>query len=300
MTFVINLGLALLGGPLLAGVVRKMVKARVHSRQGPPIIQPFYDLFKLLGKEDLESSPSLVLRYAPMVALAAILAAALLTPMGLPPPLGGYGDMIVFAYFITIAAVMIVIAGVVSASPYSMIGAGREIMMHLAVEPVLIICLVIAAIKSGSLLMWDMVWWNYVNGLSINTPSMIIGGVALLLALQAQVGKIPFDIVEAETEIMGGPLIELSGPKLALFEWAFFARQIVYASVLVAIFIPWGTGFALPWNIAAHLLKITVVILLVGLIDVVNPRLRIDQAMAYFFGVVFVALVGMAFALIGA
>ncbi len=270
MTFVINLGLALLGGPLLAGVVRKMVKARVHSRQGPPIMQPFYDLFKLLG------SPSLVLRYAPMVALAAILAAALLTPMGLKPPLGGYGDMIVFAYFITIAAVMVTLAGLVSASPYSMMGAGRE------------------------MLMWDMAAWNYVHGLSLNTPSMIIGGVALLLALQAQVGKIPFDIVEAETEIMGGPLIELSGPKLALFEWAFFARQIVYASVLAAIFIPWGTGFALPWNIAAHLLKITVIILLVGLIDVVNPRLRIDQAMSYFFGIVFVALVGMAFALIGA
>ena len=297
MGFAINLGLALLGGPLLAGVVRKMVKARVHSRQGPPIMQPFYDLFKLLGKEDLESSPSVVLRYAPMVALAAVLAAALLTPMGLKPPLGGYGDMIVFTYFITIAAVMVIFAGLLSASPYSMMGAGREIMMHLVVEPVLIICLVIAAIKSGSLVMWDMAAWNYVNGPSI---SMIVGGVALLLALQAQIGKIPFDIAEAETEIMGGPLIELSGPKLALFEWAFFARQIVYASVLAAIFIPWGTGFALPWNIGAHLLKITVIILLVGLIDVVNPRLRVDQAMSYFFGVVFVALVGMAFALIGA
>jgi len=297
MGFAINIGLALLGGPLLAGVVRKMVKARVHSRQGPPIMQPFYDLFKLLGKEDLESAPSLVLRYAPMVALASVLTAALLTPMGIRPPLGGYGDMIVFTYFITIAAVMIIIAGMVSASPYSMVGAGREIMMHLVVEPVLVICLVTAAIKSSSLLMWDMAAWNYVNGPSI---SMIISGLALLLALQAQAGKIPFDIVEAETEIMGGPLVELSGPKLALFEWTFFARQIVYASVLAGIFIPWGTGFGLPWNIVAHLLKVTVIILLVGLIDVVNPRVRVDQSMSYFFGVVFVALVAMAFALIGA
>jgi len=88
---------------------------------------------------------------------------------------------------------------------------------------------------------------------------------------------------------MGGPLVELSGPKLALFEWTFFARQIVYASVLAAIFIPWGTGFGLPWNIVV-----------VGLIDVVNPRVRVDQSMSYFFGVVFVALVAMAFALIGA
>ncbi len=300
MTFVINIGLALLVGPLLAGIVRKAVRARVHSRQGPPILQPFYDLFKLLGKEDLESSPSPVLRYAPLIAFAAILAAALLTPMGMRPPLGGYGDMIVFAYFVTIVAVAVMMAGLVSASPYSMIGAGREIMMHLVVEPVLIICLVTAAVKSGSLLMWDMAAWSNMNGPSLSVPSMIVAAVALFLALQAQVGKLPFDIPEAETEIMGGPLIELSGPKLALFHWAFFARQIVYASVLAAIFIPWGLNFALPWNLAAHLLKVIVIIVLVGLIDVVNPRLRIDQAMSYFFGVIFVALVGMAFALIGA
>jgi len=297
MTFALNIGLALLMGPLLAGVVRKMVRARVHSRQGPPIVQPFYDLFKLLGKEDLESSPSLLLRYAPLVDFAAILAAALLTPMGLRAPLGGYGDMIVFAYFITIAAVAVIMVGLICASPYSMMGAGREIMMHLVVEPVLIICLVTAAIKSGSLLMWDMAAWNYVNGASI---SMIIAGVVLFLALQAQVGKLPFDIAEAETEIMGGPFVEISGPKLALFQWAFFARQIVYASVLVAIFIPWGLKFAFPWNAGAHLLKVIVVIVLVGLIDVVNPRLRIDQAMTYFFGVILVALVAMGFALIGA
>ncbi len=296
MTFAINIGMALFIGPLVAGIVRKMVRARVHSRQGPPIIQPFYDLFKLLGKEDLESSPSLLLRYAPLVAFAAILAAALLTPMGLRPPLGGYGDMIVFAYLITIAAVAVMMAGLICASPYSMVGASRELMMHLVVEPVLIICLVTATIKSGSLLMWDMAGWNYVNGLSI---SMVVAGIALFLALQAQVGKLPFDIPEAETEIMGGPFIELSGPKLALFQWAFFARQIVYASVLAAIFIPWGIKFIFPWNVAAHLLKIIVLIVLVGLIDVVNPRLKINQAMKYFFGVIAVALIAMVLALLG-
>ncbi len=297
MTFAINIGLALLVGPLLAGVVRKVVRARVHSRQGPPIMQPFYDLFKLLGKEDLESSPSPVIRYAPLVAFAAILTAALLTPMGLRPPLSGYGDLIVFAYFVTIVGLAVVMVGLSSSSPYSMIGAGRELMMHLTVEPVLIICLVTAAIKASSLLMWDMAAWNYVNGSSI---SMIIAGVALFLALQAQVGKLPFDIPEAETEIMGGPFVEISGPKLALFQWAFFARQIVYSSVLVAIFIPWGLNFAFPWNLGAHLVKVAVVIIVVGLIDVVNPRLRIDQAMSYFFGVVFLAVVAMALALMGA
>ncbi len=296
MTFAINLGLALLIGPLLAGIVRKVVRARVHSRQGPPITQPFYDLLKLLGKEDLQSVPSLVVQYAPLVAFASVLVAALLTPMGMRAPLGQYGDMIVFAYFVTIAAVAVVMTGLACASPYSMIGAGREIMMHLVVEPVLIICLITAAIKAGSLLMWDMAAWNYLNG---PAPSMVVTAVVLFLALQAQVGKLPFDIPEADQEIMGGPFIELSGPKLAMFQWAFFARQVVYASVLAVIFIPWGLGFAFPWNVGAHLLKVIVLIVLVGVIDVVNPRLRIDQAMSYFFWVIFVAIVAMALALIG-
>jgi len=297
MSFAINLGLVLLGGPLLAGIVRKMVRARVHSRQGPPILQPFYDIFKLLGKEDLQSAPSLVVYYTPLVAFASIMVAALLIPMGLRAPLGQYSDMIVLAYVVTIMAVATAMTGLTCASPYSMMGAGREVIMHLVVEPVLVIALVTAALKTGSLLMWDMAAWNYVNG---PTVSMVISASALLLALQAQMGKLPFDIAEAETEIMGGPFIELSGPKLAMFHWASFARQIVYASIVAAIFIPWGFGYHFPWNVGAHLLKVVILIVLVGVVDVVNPRVRIDQAIAYFFGVIFFALVGLAFALIGA
>jgi formate hydrogenlyase subunit 4 len=296
MTFAINLAMALLIGPLFAGIIRKVVRARVHSRQGPPIWQPFYDLFKLLGKEDLRSSSSPIALYGPMVALAAVLVAALLTPMGLVPPLSGYGDMIVFAYFVTIVAVAAVMVGLSSASPYSAVGAGREIMMHIVVEPVLIISLVTAAVKAKSFMMWDMATWYQDHW---PAASMIVAGVALLIALQAQVGKLPFDVVEAEQEIMGGPFVELSGPRLALFHWASFARQIVYASVLVAIFVPWGIAFAFPFNLLAHLLKLGAVIVIIGLVDVVNPRLRIDQAMVYFSVVIILGLIGLGLAIAG-
>ncbi|MFP3902618.1 MAG: respiratory chain complex I subunit 1 family protein [Armatimonadota bacterium] len=296
MTTAINLAMALLVGPLFAGIIRKVVRARVHSRQGPPIWQPYFDLFKLLGKEDLRSSTSPVALYGPMVALAAILVAALLTPMGLIPPLANYGDMIVFAYFVTIVAVAAVMVGLSSSSPYSSVGAGREIMMHIVVEPVLIISLVTAAVKAESFMMWDIATWYEANA---PTASMVVAAVALLIALQAQVGKLPFDIVEADQEIMGGPFVELSGPRLALFHWASFARQIVYASVLVAIFVPWGIGFVFPWNLAAHILKLAAVIAIIGLVDVVNPRLRIDQAMLYFAVVIILGLVGLGLALAG-
>ncbi|MGD9498630.1 MAG: respiratory chain complex I subunit 1 family protein [Armatimonadota bacterium] len=296
MSAAITIGLALLGGPLLAGVVRKHLRARVHSRGGPPVLQPFYDLLKLLVKEDLRSSPSPVVAYGPMVALAAALVAALATPMGTQPPLGQYADMIVFAYLITIAAVATAMVGLSSLSPFSVVGAGREIMLGIVVEPVMVICLVTAAVKAHSLVLWDMAQAGAVGG---TPPSMIVAAIALLIAMQAQIGKQPFDIVEAETEVMGGPLVELSGPRLALFEWSAFVRQIVYASMLASIFIPWGIGYAFPWNLVAHLAKLAAIYALVGLVDVVNPRLRVEQAMRFLVLVIAVAVVGLGLALGG-
>ena len=296
MTYAISLVVPFLLSPLVEGIVRKL-RARIHSRKGPPLTQPYRDIAKLLIKEDLEGASNWVLRIAPAVALAAVLVAALLAPMGFKPPMAEGGDMIVFVYIAGLSTVAVILGGMASASPYAYIGAGREMMMHMMVEPVLLIGLLAAAVKCGSLQMWPMAVWNAANGPAL---SLIIAGVAVFLAFQAQVGKLPFDVPEADSEIMGGPYIEMSGPKLALFRWAFWAKLVVFGSVLVAVFVPWGTTFALPWAVLAHLAKLAVLAVLVCLVDVVNPRLRIDQTLIYYFGVVFVALAGLAFALIGA
>ena len=296
VTYAINLAVAFLLSPLVEGIVRKL-RAKIHSRQGPPVTQPYRDILKLLIKEDLEGTSNWVVRIAPALGLGAVLVAALLAPIGLRPPMAQGGDMIVFIYIAGGSTVAVILAGMASASPYAYIGAGREMMMHMIVEPVLLIGLLAAAVKCGSLQMWPMVTWNAANGPAL---SLVIAGLAVFLAFQAQIGKLPFDIPEADSEIMGGPYIEMSGPKLALFRWAFCAKLVVFGSVLVAIFVPWGTTFALPWAVLAHLAKLLVLVVLVCLVDVVNPRLRIDQALVYYFGVVFVAITGLAFALIGA
>ena len=88
--------------PFLEGVMRKF-KARIHSRQGPPVYQPYIDVIKLLGKEDLRVSDSRLLRLAPMVCFSSVLIAALFVPFGFSPALSGAGDMIAFLYFITLS-----------------------------------------------------------------------------------------------------------------------------------------------------------------------------------------------------
>jgi len=308
---IVNLAVALGLAPLFEGVVRKFVRARVHSRKGPPVWQPYYDLFKLLVKEDLQVSGHWLLRLAPKLCLAAIMVTALLVPIGLlRAPLGGSGDLIALVYFVGLAAVAIILGAAASESPYASIGLGREVMLLLTVEPVLVISLLTAAVNAHSLRLSDMAAWQLSHGPSISTA---IAALALLLSLQAQVGKLPFDISEADQEIMGGPFIEQSGPKLALYKWSFWAKQVVFGAILCSIFVPWprldlvgpgAAGLAAAAQGAANviiaLLKIAVVVVLVGLVDVVNPRLRIDQALAYFLGIIFMAVIGLAFALLGA
>jgi len=293
---ILNVAVALFLSPLLEGIIRK-IKARIHSRMGPPIVQPYLDLLKLLGKEDLRVADNFLLTLSPLVALSAVMAASLLIPLGTAPPLEGAGDMIAFVYLVGLAAVAIIVGGMASESPYAVVGAGREMMLFLIVEPVLFIGLITAAVNSHSLRMYDMLIWHQAGGPKI---SMVIAAIALFLALQAQLAKLPFDIPEAETEIMGGPLIEMSGPKYALFKWSLVAKQVIFTAIFVQIFIPWPRTFVLGWDLLITLLKMLVTILVVCLVDVVNPRLRIDQAIVYFFGVIIIALAGLAFAMVGA
>jgi formate hydrogenlyase subunit 4 len=290
----LNLALVIVLAPLFEGFMRKL-KAVIHSRKGPPIIQPYLDILKLLGKEDLRPTSSLVFAVAPIVALAAVLAVAAMTPMGAGAGLP-MGDMIVWIYLLSLSAVAVVLGAFASKNPYAYVGSSREVMMLLTAEPVVVIALLAAAVKSKSLVMSDMITFQLGHGPSI---SLLFAGFAFFLALQAQLAKLPFDIPEAETEIMEGPFIEQSGPRLALFKLAHYGKQLVFASVLVSVFIPWPRVPLFPANLLVALAKVFVLLLLVGVIDAVNPRLRIDQSMTYFSRVALLALVALAFAVVG-
>lgn len=285
----------LFASPLLEGLLRKF-KALVHSRIGPPLLQPYWDTLKLLGKDNVRSTHSLLGPLPAWLGLAAILLAGLLVPVGGRPPFAG-GDMLLFIYLIGFASVCVMLSGMDSGSPYAFLGAAREMMTSFTVEPVLFIALITAALKTHSFRFSDMAFYQQTSGTSL---SMVISGIALLLGIQAQLSKLPFDIPEAEGELMGGPFIEISGPTFALYRWGFIVKQLIFSLILVQIFFPWTFGLTGLGAGAVQLAKVLVVVLLVGLVDVVNPRLRIDQAIVYYFGVILTALVGLVFALVGA
>jgi len=291
----LNVLLVLLLSPLYEGVLRKL-KAAIHSRIGPPITQPFLDTFKLLGKEDLRTAGGFAYTAAPALALGSVLLLGTLVPMGGAPPFAFAGDIIGILYIAAISTVLLMLTAWASGSPYASVGGSREMMLLLTVEPVVAVALVVGALKAGTLSAGGIAAWNAEHGPSI---SMIMAAVALFLAVQAQAGKLPFDIAEADQELMGGPLVEQSGPRLALFRWTLWAKQLVFALLLVELFLPWPRLGSLLPDLLLTLVKALFVLVLIALVDVVNPRLRVEQAMGYYLRVGVSSLAALAFAVIG-
>jgi formate hydrogenlyase subunit 4 len=292
---VFNVLVVLIAAPLVDGILRK-VRARIHSRQGPPVFQTYYDLAKLMVKEDQGAVNNFLFNAAPVFCLAAILMAALFVPMGGVIPLGFAGDMLVLIYVLTLAPVCMCLGGMASGSPYAYVGISREIMLLMVVEPVLAVTLIATAVKANSLMLTNCIE-RYVS--SPPDISLIIGAIAFFLILQPEVGKVPFDLAEAEQEIMGGPLVEYSGRKLALLKWSMYSKQIVLIALLVGTYFPWPKTGRLPLDVAITLVKILITAVLVEVVAQVFARLKINQAIRYFAIVIAVAVTGLVLAVMG-
>lgn len=274
-----NLLLFLAIAPFLDGVVRR-VMARVQSRQGPPLAQSYYDVFKLLGKENIDSVGILPFRLAPMVALASILCVIAIVPLaGRATALTQYADAISLVYLLTLGGVAVLLGAFASKNIYALIGASREMTTMIMVEPILFMVLLLGVLKTGSLDLNAVIYGTPMAQFGL--PGIIMIAVSLF-ALQAFVARQPFDMAEAEQELLGGPFIEYSGPNYALFKYYMMLKQMFYAYLPIAMFVPLlHSGFYLL-DLALQLVLTGVVFLLIGLLSATHPRYRIDQAIRYF------------------
>ena len=293
-----NVLLVLLLAPLFEGILRKLT-ARLQSRQGPPLRQPYFDLLKLLGKEDLETGelPG-VQRAVTYLGLAAVLTTACLLPLGFPSPFNGAGDVILLIYLLTFCSVCTLLAGMASGSTFSVLGSSREVMCLVTLEPILAVALLIGAIHSGSFRLDTVLNGSVYAGAAFPWSGLIIL-VVLVLSMQAFLQRLPFDTAAAETEIMDGALMEYSGPKLALLKYGQLAKLVLYSGLFVQLFVPWGDHLAFPFGWLLFWLKVVGVILVVTVIAATHARYRIDQAIRYFIGLLVVALAALVLASYG-
>ena len=135
--------------------------------------------------------------------------------------------------------------------------------------------------------------------LSLLILASLVAAVAFFLALQVQLGKLPFDLPDADQEIMGGPFMEASGPKLALFKYAQMARLVIYSGLFAGLFLPWGSGLPFPFGWLLFWAKVLALVLLVTVVAATHARYRIDQAIRFFAGLLVVALVALVLATFG-
>ena len=283
---------------LWGGIDRKLV-ARMQRRMGPPLLQPFYDFLKLVSKESIiPRDANRFFELAPVLALAASIALLAYTPLGFEPLFGTKGDVILFVYLLTLIGFLRVIGAVSSGSPYAQIGAQREMIILVSREGPMMLALFTILWRLNELGVtkpFSMGTFYEHNVWELGTPMSVIGTVILLfvflawLASEIEVGY--FDIPEAETELAEGTMAEYSGRHLALFELASAIKAFVSASLVVAVFFPWGisgylglTGVpAIVVELLFHTLKVFAVLFVsMSVFRAVTGRLRINQAVGIF------------------
>lgn len=281
---------ALACGLFLKGLDRRLA-ARLQGRVGPPLAQPFYDLVKLARKRtmvpDIASAP--VFLGAPLVGVVAMLLGAVLVPI--PGVYAGnplLGDLLVLLYLLAVPAVVLMVAGSASGSPFGAIGFSREMAMMLAYEGPLVLVVVAVAMRTGlgqggliSFSLNEISAYQQSHGAFLFDPLMWPALIAFALFFPANLGIVPFDIPEAETEVLEGPLLEYSGPALGLFKVMSALKAVVVLGLGVALFFPLAPAGGL--GLLVHLAKLVVLMLIgVTVVRVSFGRMRIDQAFRFF------------------
>ena len=292
----VNIVLVLLVAPLAQGISRK-VTARIQSRQGPPVLQPYFDLLKLLGKEDIEAGEiPLMQRFVSWLSLASVLAVAALVPMGLGVSMNVAGDVVLLVYLLTLCSVCTLLAGLAAGSTYSLLGISREMMTMITLEPLFAVAVIVGAIHAHSLRLDAVLSGSAFFGAPWSGILMML---IMLLAFQAFVQRVPFDVSEAETELMEGSLMEYSGPKLALFKYTQMIKMIVYAALFIGLFDPLGLNTGSSLVFILFWIKIFGLVLLVAVVAATHARYRIDQVIRYFAAMLGTSLVALLLASYG-
>ncbi len=287
---------------LLSSWVDRKVTARIQWRVGPPWYQNFVDFFKLLGKETIvpKAAKKTGFLLAPLIGLIGVtLVSLILWRMNLEPNISFMGDVIVLIYLCMLPSLAIIIGGSASGNPLAALGASREMKLILADELPFIIAIFTPLVRIASIRIGSIVLYQQVNGMMLTHHlSSFIAFIVAFLCMQAKLTLAPFDIPEAEQEIMAGPFIEYSGPPLAIFKLTRSMMLFTMPVFLITMFLG-GLRFE-GWSILWSIVKYVVILVLIILVKNTNPRLRIDQALRFFWLRLFpLALIGFVLALLG-
>jgi len=232
--------LLLLLAPLYSGFARVM-RAKIHSRTGPPLMQNYRDIRKLMTRQEVVSEQAgWIFRVTPYVNLACMFLAAMVIPaLTTASPLEAAGDLILIVYLFALPRFFLAIAGLESGSTMAGIGARRELLISALVEPILLLVIFVMALLAGTTNL-GRISTEVATGVFPFSLAYLLGLAAFAFAAYIEMGKLPFDLGEAEQELQEGPLAEYSGRSLAILKWSVYLKQLVLVALFMALFIPFG------------------------------------------------------------
>lgn len=295
--------LVLLLAPLVSGFSRQL-RCKMHSRRGPGILQDYRDMKKYFTRQDtMPPASGLIFRWMPIIFVACMFVVAMAVPMLSFNTLPWISDLITIVYLMALARFIFSLAALDSGSAYPGIGGIRELILGILVEPSLLLSLFVVALMCGTTYLPAMGLATQQGG-QLPLAALITCAIALAFACYMELGKLPYDLAEAEQELQEGPLMEYSGPSLSMIKAGLTMKQIIMISLFVTIFLPWGISAdgsvaALIIGLLIWLIKVFTLVFIVGILENSVMRVRFAKVSHQSWIAVGFAALAFAFYLIG-
>ena len=293
--------LVLLFAPLLTGFVRK-VKARLLSRRGPPLLQPYRDLIRLLRKEVvLAESASWLFRVVPYIVFAGTWVAASLVPTFRSGLLFSWSaDLIAIIALLGSARFFLALAGLDVGTSFGGIGSSREVMIATLAEPAMLMIVFTVALVVGSTQLSTMASHMLTSDVGLRV-SLGLALIALLMVAIAENSRIPIDNPATHLELTmvhEAMVLEYSGRHLALIDLSAELKLLLYVSIIACLFVPWGIAppNASPQAVAAgagvYVLKLLAGGLLLAVFETSIAKMRVFRVPAFLGAALMLGLLG--------
>jgi formate hydrogenlyase subunit 4 len=261
--------------PLMTGIMRK-TKARTQKRMGASIFQPYYDMAKLMRKDEVVSDQSSwIFRCTPWVNFVAIGTAAFFIPVFLShSPFGLVGDLLLIVGLFGLARFFTMLAGLDTSSTFGGIGSSREMMISTLLEPALFLAIFVVALTYGGTNLSTIIE-TASNSSLLPHPQLIFAAIAMFVIILGETGRLPFGNHATHLELTmvhEAMVLEYSGKSLALIEWSQSIKQIMLFALIANIFVPWGISSSisvstLGFGLVTFIIKISAFAVFVAFLE---------------------------------
>jgi len=284
----IQLLVILLLAPMVDGVIRKC-KALSQKRQGAPVLQMYYDLFKLIQKESVVSeTASWIYKATPYIVFSTAAAGALLVPITtLVPSTQLSGDIILLFYLLALGRFFMCLSALDTGSTFGGMGSSREAMISSLIEPSILVSVFTIGLIAGSTSIYQMMRAMTEVGNPLFHPVFILTFLAMLIIILAETSRIPVDDPATHLELTmvhEAMLLEYSGRHLALMEYGAAIKQLILMTLVANLFLPMDQLISFP-GVGAFILSIVLYSLRVIFLSIIIAITEISTVKFRFFSI---------------